>query len=421
MEDVLVKCIICRIKKTEDCFNDEHVIPDSLAGYYHIYNVCTDCNSELGEKIDSPLVNHKLSELYRFGEKIAGKSGKIPNPFSGTFVGKDSPEKKARLDIGSSGVLELYQLPSTSWEEIDGKLQLSISVDPRDEGAIDKILTKTLARKKIPAQAVIKRTKTVDLDKSGYTISWPIDTLKFKIGLLKIAYEFAVDTLPEYFEDDAAVIISQILRNAQYDKVLDYVKIGNGLQDKIWDPFNQYLDLESRKHYLLLANGDTMGLVCLIKLHDHFAVGVVLSPKSYLKEGEMFLGINSLESQSFTKLTGAEMINKCLRMTHRRPVYSLDPGNRDEAIAEIESPSYRYEGQDNSRDIFPLYDQRGEFICHFHDAVSQNRIEARRVGSKQILILWLDPSRAYFLKALNTGKLYRIQGYEVVQEQVRKL
>lgn len=421
MEDVLMKCIICRIKKTTDCFNDEHVIPDSLGGYYHINTVCKDCNSELGMKVDSPLVNHKLSQLYRFGEEIAGKSGKVPNPFAGTFVGKDSPDKKARLDIGSSGTLELYQLPSTSWGERDGKLQLRVSVDPKDEGKIDQILTKTLARNNISANSVIKRYKEFDLDQSEYTISWPIDTLQFKIGLLKIAYEFAVDTLPEYFEDYAAVRISEILRDAQYDKVLDYVKIGNGLEDKIWNPFNQYLDLESRKHYLLLANGDTMGLVCLIKLHDHFAVGVVLSQKCYLKEGKMFLGINSLESQSFIKLTGEEMLNQCLRMTHGRPVYALDPNCRDEAIAEIENPNYRYDGQDNKRDIFPLYNKRGEFICYFHDAISQKRIEARQDGNKHINVMWLDERRAYFLKSVNTGKLYRILAYEIVQEQVRKL
>lgn len=79
-------CIVCR--KDKEDMSDEHVIPDSLGGFYHIYSVCKPCNSELGEKVDSPLVNHKLTELYRFAQEIEGKTGKVPNPFSGIFAEK---------------------------------------------------------------------------------------------------------------------------------------------------------------------------------------------------------------------------------------------------------------------------------------------------------------------------------------------
>jgi len=57
-------CIICR-KETND-FSDEHVIPDSLGGYYHIYSVCKTCNSDLGSNVDSDLVNHKFSDFQRY-------------------------------------------------------------------------------------------------------------------------------------------------------------------------------------------------------------------------------------------------------------------------------------------------------------------------------------------------------------------
>lgn len=49
-----MKCIICRIDKNIELFNDEHVTPDSLRGYYHIRNVCMDCNSRMGEEVDAP-------------------------------------------------------------------------------------------------------------------------------------------------------------------------------------------------------------------------------------------------------------------------------------------------------------------------------------------------------------------------------
>ena len=43
--------------------NDEHVIPDSLGGYYHIYNVCVVCNGNTGSLVDTHLTNHKFAEF----------------------------------------------------------------------------------------------------------------------------------------------------------------------------------------------------------------------------------------------------------------------------------------------------------------------------------------------------------------------
>ena len=419
MDEAFKSCIICRAEKAQNCFNDEHVIPDSLGGYYHIRTVCVDCNSRLGREVDSPLVNHKLSELYRFGQEIAGKSGKVPNPFAGVLSQKDSPEKKARLDVGSDGNLELYRPPELKWGEEGSKLILSISIDPKDEKKLDGIVAKALARKQIPPETIARGEKSFTLEKGAYTCTWKIDVLNFKLGLLKIAYEFAVDTLPDYFHDDTAVTISQVLRDGRYEDALEYVKIGNGLQGKIWDPFNQYLDLDSRTHYLALAATDDMGLVCLIKLHDLFAIGVILSPKRYLNEGEMHIGINSLDKKSFIRMTGNEMIDQCFGPRHCRPLFDLGISPRQDAIDEVTSPHFRYEGQVDEH--VPLYSQQGELIYHLEDAALKAQIEHKEEGQIHTDTYWFNPQLYYFVKALNTGNLYRIVAYEMVREQIKKL
>ncbi|RBH57339.1 MULTISPECIES: HNH endonuclease [Pseudomonas] len=413
------KCIICRNDKDESDFNDEHVIPDSLGGYYHIDTVCIDCNSRMGKEVDAPLVNHKLSELYRFSQEIAGKSGKIPNPFAGTFSQKDAPNKKARLDVGGDGKLEIYYTPEIIWVEDNGKLSLTVAVDSKDEGRIDQIVAKALSRKNIPPEAVVRGERTVQIDTTAFTSQWSMDINKFKIGLLKIAYEFAVDTLPVYFEDEEAVRISEILRDAKYDDILKYVKIGNGLQQEIWGPFSQFLDLDSRSHYLALSANDSMGLVCLVKLHDLFAVGVVLSSKRYLGEGEMHVGINSLNESNFVKLTGTEMINKCLGPRHTRPCYYLDYDAKEEVIAEIKSPGFRYQGQEN--ETVPLYTSQGELICYLEDAIKLAQIEAKHTEKICTHTYWLKRDVEYHVKAVDTGNLFRIVGYEMEQEKLRKL
>lgn len=47
-------CIICHQDNQE--LSDEHVIPEAIGGYYHIYNVCKDCNSKLGDHVDNLLL-----------------------------------------------------------------------------------------------------------------------------------------------------------------------------------------------------------------------------------------------------------------------------------------------------------------------------------------------------------------------------
>ena len=105
------ECIICRTKKETDKFNDEHVIPDSLGGYYHIDTVCIDCNSNLGTRVDSKLVNHKFADFQRYILGIKGKSGGIPNPFSGTHSFSDKPEQKVQVRLDSDNKVIPYIIP----------------------------------------------------------------------------------------------------------------------------------------------------------------------------------------------------------------------------------------------------------------------------------------------------------------------
>lgn len=203
-------CIICRNDKED--MSDEHVIPDSMGGFYHIFNVCKTCNSRMGEKVDSPLVNHKLTELYRFAQEIEGKSGSIPNPFSGIFMEEGNPKVKARVDVNKEGKLEVLYHPVIKLKEDAGVVQsIEIAVDSKDEGMIDGILQKIIKRKGISESAIVKGERRREIRTGGVGGRWEIDILKFKIGLLKIAYEFAVDSIPDFFTDPDAIKISEIL------------------------------------------------------------------------------------------------------------------------------------------------------------------------------------------------------------------
>jgi hypothetical protein len=414
-----MECIICRQEKDE--MSDEHVIPESLGGFYHIFNVCKTCNSEMGEKVDSPLVNHKLTELYRFAQEIEGKSGNIPNPFSGIFIEEENPEVKARVDINQEGKLEVLYHPVIKLNEEAGIVQsIEINVDSKDEVKIDEILRKIIKRKGIPESAIVKGERRREVITGGVGGRWEIDILRFKIGLLKIAYEFAVDAIDDFYQDADAIKISAILKNADYEGVKKYVRIGSGLQPEIFEPFAGYLDLSSKKHYLVLTSAE-FGLLCLVKLHDLFSIGVVLSKKKFLDFTETVVGVNDIDGKKFRKFKIPNLINECMGPLHTRFFYHFP--SKDEKVrgqAEIDSPGYCHEGNDRAE--IPLYKRNGErYPFLVHQLLENSYCQSRKEGDWQINLFWFDQAQEYYVKALESGNLYRVIAFEMSRQRLKKM
>ncbi|HCM0844933.1 TPA: hypothetical protein N2782_002940 [Vibrio parahaemolyticus] len=410
-------CIICR--EPQEKMSDEHVIPDSIGGFYHIYNVCIVCNSKLGELVDSPLVNHKLTDLYRFSQNIKGKSGKIPNPFSGTiFYSEEDPEIKARIDIRNERDIKIKYHPIVKVKEVNGFVEsIKIEVNKENEGDIDTLIKKITKRKGIPESDIVKSEFRREIRTGGVGGTWEIDTLKFKIGLLKIAYEFAVDSIPEYYSDRKSVEISKVLKDANYEEVNKYAIIGNGLDAKIFEPFKDYLDFESKNHYLILTESN-YGLLCLVKLHNLFCVGIVLSDKNYLNFNDTIFGVNDTKNREFNKYKFSDVVEKCIPSHyHFRFIYHL----RNEVEAkEFNAPDYRYEV--NEKFGIPLYRYNGErYPFLVQELLKRSPFKQFRHEDSVITRCYFDSDSKYFVKAMDTGKLYQVVAAEIIYKQVRKI
>jgi hypothetical protein len=302
-------CIICREEKDE--FSDEHVIPDAMGGCYHIYNVCKGCNSIMGDKVDSKLVNHMFSKYSRFLYKLEGKTGEIPNPFDGTHHLENDTTIKFKLIPDENSVITPYMLPSTSEEKIDEyKYRINISVDDKDIDKIDNILNKKLKRLGLNSSQIVARD-TTQTAKKGLTVETHsyFDLVEFKIGLLKIAYEFAVSNIEDYFYDKMAVEISNVLKNALYNQVTKYMNGGDGFTKDILKPFSSYLAFESAKHYLILFDVDGK-LYCLLSIFNIFVIGIQLSETSYLSGIDTIIGINDYINKKFTIQRFLDILNK---------------------------------------------------------------------------------------------------------------
>ena len=299
------QCAICH--RTDVQYSDEHVIPEALGGRYVLKGmVCKDCNSKLGSQVDNALVNHDLARMFRFQHGLAGKGKKPPNPFAGEHSLRSDPSRKMRIEVGAGGRLVPYFIPEVSRQEPgDGRVGVSISVDSTDERKLEPMVRKIADRLGGSAEeALAGAERKVVRSDSEVHLQFAIDMRDYKIGLLKIAYEFAVDRIPGYVGCREAKEIAKVLRNGLFGDVERYVNIGDGFDQRIMSPFSDFLGYDGVKHYLVLSSSDS-GVLCFVHLHNLFAVGVTLSRKSF---GDFFeIGVNNLEEPSFRVWTPRDM------------------------------------------------------------------------------------------------------------------
>lgn len=278
------RCIICHTDDVE--LSDEHVFPDAIGGCYHIYTVCKKCNSFLGEAVDNPLTDHIIIKLFREDYKLAGKTGKIPSFLLDSEIqNKDNPEEKMKFYIDENNELKLKYLPNTK-EVIDenGNTKFEVKVDYSDKDKLAKIQEKKIERyQKKGFSANLSKPEIVS--QKGMTIQseLKIDLLKYRIGLLKIAYESMCDFFPEYENDIYGLQISDILRKARYEDVNNFVNIGNGFEDNEFFRIIKIFPVDlSNKHTIFFIFFEQAGLYCFISLFDKIKVGIKMSDKNYV-------------------------------------------------------------------------------------------------------------------------------------------
>lgn len=408
-------CIICRQEKNEKEFNDEHVIPDSLNGYYHIKSVCTKCNSTLGSKIDNKLTNHQFISFQRHALKIAGKSGKIPNPFAGTHTLKNDADQKVRLDF-EGGKLEVKLLPNVLNDLTDN---FQIRIDRKDEHKVDEIINKFLKRNGIPKEKVeIQKTESSAL-RPWIQASMTIDIKDFKMAMLKIAYEFAVDTIPSYFNDPNSKIISNVLEKCDFQNLDNKVKfLGDGFNKEILKPFSHLVDFENDNHYLVLCDLPDIGLICIVNLFSVFNLGIKLSDRSGFIHESIIVGKNDLNTKTFEKFNMAKIFSHVYSPIYYTFYYFL-PNVEEFLDNEKHSDFSYYRDGDNT----PFFDKDGQIkYSDISDKIHQPHLNRIESGDEiNILITDITLDEELYLKVLPINKLYRVIAIKLEQHNIGKI
>jgi hypothetical protein len=404
-------CIICREEKSE--FSDEHVIPSAIGGFYHIYNVCKVCNSIMGSKIDSKLINHIFSKHLRFSKKMKGNSGELPNPFEGTHHLENDPSRKVYLIPDKESIIRPYVLPKINEEKInENEFRIHISVDDKDFNSVDEILRKKLKRLGMSKKQIVSK-EIVEEKKKGLTIQTHnyFDLLEYKIGLLKIAYEFAVTTITDYFKDEMAFEISKILKNASYDQVIKYVNIGDGLTKDLLIPFIEYLDFKSDKHYLILLNNNGK-LYCLLSIFYMFIVGIQLSNRPYLSELDVIIGINDYNKKTFDIYDFYDIINMNSKYSYTYALQFESEKDNLEFFEETKKESSPFYSNENG---LLLFDRLGKNVLTDITSLLINFNSNRKAGEYIGQKIEIPVPGEHFVKLKVNGKTIKL--IQIIEER----
>ncbi len=298
-------CIICHKKDVP--MSDEHIIPKALGGYMHTWKVCKTCNSVLGEKIDTKLTDHEMMKWERYERQLKGESGKdIPCPIEGTHFADDG--KKYRIVKEADGFVT-HCIPEIK-KSSDGK-QITLTIDPDEINSAEKIISKYCKRNGLGFDKDSLSASPVRQKPSpGFEMQMEIDLSNFKMGLLKIAYEFTACLIDDYVNDPEACKISSILHHASEDRLDEVDFGGTGFDDVFPKLFGNYIDFtKDSRHYIMLTslNGQTW---CLVRLFNVFCLAIKMSDRSYPQPEENIIAVNDFKSHDFELFTLDELTRK---------------------------------------------------------------------------------------------------------------
>lgn len=300
-------CIICHQDNVP--MSDEHVIPKSIGGCYHVYNVCDDCNkNRFGVHVDPLLVDHPMIQLFRWQKKLKGHYGSYPHP----FAKPDGSTDGSKYGVNDkNGTLEPFLYPRIDIERDEkGQLkQLRLEIDIDEADKADGIIKKRLDREGIDLSK-IRYNKTVTKEETSPVLHyrWEMDLHDFNLDLLKMAYEFTCDSIKNYENDPIARHIADILYN--YDpKRLDELKMTNHkMDDWIDNVFGDYIDFSSDdRHYLFLICREERA-ACIVRLFNKICTGFVMSESKDVSFWYSRVLINDTTKHEYANFTLKKLI-----------------------------------------------------------------------------------------------------------------
>ncbi|PHS60707.1 MAG: hypothetical protein COB00_14800 [Alcanivorax sp.] len=182
----------------------------------------------------------------------------------------------------------------------------------------------------------------------------------------------------------------------------------------------EYLDFESKKHYLIVVGSKKRGLICLVHLHGMFSVGVCLSSSPY-PDDIAVIGVNDIEGKTFRKIYPEQLIQEIYAPPELRFQYYLPSENALEEFLDLQSDAdfdfYRTETR------FPVFNRVGNPLDL--DLYEKMKASEHLVTSETLegggIAHTIPLQEEVFIKIIPSGRLVQIISVREEFRQISKL
>ena len=201
----------------------------------------------------------------------------------------------------------------------------------------------------------------LEIEHPEVRMQFTIDIKNYKIGLLKIAYEFAADRIEGYIDDPIAKLYASILHEGNPDRLDEVFFEGDAINNASLNIMESIIDnSNTNRHILLLANIHNK-LYCIVKLFDKFCQMIRMSDSSYGEDGLVLLAINDFVNHKCDFYSPTDLI----RVTNYSEFTTFKLNDEDQAyldsLLRINKEGIGFACNKDQDNI--LFDSKGIPIC----------------------------------------------------------
>ena len=311
-------CILCCEKKPVTKFSEEHVFPKEIGGKLILKDkVCSRCNGQYGDAADSDLVKHVVIKLDRLVCQKKGTSGQRPNPIENNHrVSKEDHTVKDAL-TDAENPESMATVPKGEKQIAENGLSCSGQVDASVTDKLKEIV-QSIGQRQGKANEELEKRRAPESIRAHteFPVPTTFDIVKYKKGILKIAYELACYWLGKpYLNDPMSKKFRQALKDqrdmSQWEGVNDF----NWKIDLIaTDSAIPFWDDRPASHLGLLIQSRE-GLTVYVRIFKAFEgiLEISKSPEKYRVEEGKFIEMDTkLDEMKQSTLASAVSIASTL-------------------------------------------------------------------------------------------------------------
>lgn len=312
MEDITPMtdfCIICGNPFDDKTVpSKEHIIPEALGNEKLVtYCVCEKCNNELGSNVDSYLTDYILVKMLRKEKLEKDKDLQI-------FDSDLTDDKGNKYRIRDDGP-EIF--PKIDVDKQNGHIHMEVASVEEGIKEARRILKKRFKLDNVQIDEIINDPERFIRGETQYIVPGTfkqdadIDQARFRLAVIKIAYEYAVEKMGvSYTSDPDAAVLRAYLkagRNGKkdfgekdYKDISERCHLNDSFTEVIGTVFNSIPDkLVSYTVWLVKDRGNQ--LVCGIRIlnSDFLTFSVFLSKnaENYMKKRKSIVTVITGDGQ----------------------------------------------------------------------------------------------------------------------------